>query len=336
MAIIEVKDLKKYFSLKGGMFSSILGRGNEDKLKAVDRINFNIGENEIFGLAGESGCGKTTTGMLLTNLYKPTGGEILFRGKDIINWASEDPREFRRQVQMIFQDPYEALNPRFRVFDNIAESLRALKLTEDRKEEKERVIQMMKSARLEPSEFMNRFPHQLSGGERQRVGIASALVVKPDFVVADEPVSMLDVSIRAGILDLIRSLSKEVNFASLYISHDLSVLSNISNRLAIMYLGKIIEVGTTEDVVYNPTHPYTKALISAIPIPDPTSEREAPNVKGKIPEPTNLPQGCRFRDRCPDSFQRCSKEEPELMTIDGKHQAACHLVENNSNLAQAS
>jgi oligopeptide/dipeptide ABC transporter ATP-binding protein len=236
----------------------------------------------------------------------------------------EQTREYRRQVQLIFQDPYESLNPRFTVFDTVAEPLRALNIG-NREERRRRVIDTLALAGLKPEEYLERYPHQMSGGERQRVGIASALVLEPDLVIADEPVSMLDVSIRAGILDLIRSLSERMNFSCIWVSHDLSILSNISERLMIMYLGRTMELAPTRQVITDPLHPYAKALISAVAIPDPTYKRPVPNIRGEVSQPIDPPPGCRFQTRCPEVMDVCGIEEPPLIEAKPGHFVACHL-----------
>lgn len=324
MEIIKVKNLKKHFILKSGFLESLITSKEKDIIKAVDGIDFTIETGKIIGLGGESGCGKTTTGFLLTNLYKPTEGERYYNGREYEKWE-ENQRKFRQKVQMIFQDPYESLNPRFTAYDEIVEPLKALKI-DSQKERETKVGEMLELVGLEPSKFKNKYPHQLSGGERQRVGIASALCPNPSFVVADEPVSMLDVSVRAGVLDLLSRLSREVNFTCLYISHDLSVMANISQKIMIMYLGRIVEKGPTSELIENPIHPYTKALISAVPVPDPFSERVSPEIKGGISEATNLPKGCHFAPRCLEAKTVCQKQRPHLQEVEEGHWVSCHFV----------
>lgn len=325
MAILEIDKLNKYFTLNPGILSRILSAKRMKIIKAVDGVSFNVNAGEILGIAGESGCGKSTTCMLIARLYEPTRGAIRYKGRDISHLIGNDLREFRRQAQIIFQDPYESLNPRFRTFDLVAEPLRAL--THCTKDElSRRVLRTLELVGLKPDEYKDRYPHQMSGGERQRVGIAQAMVLEPELVVADEPLSMLDVSIRAGILDLIRDLSQRMNFTCIYVSHDLSILSNISERLMIMYLGKIMELGRTADVIQNPLHPYAKALISAVPVPDPSTTRRIPNIKGEVSKPIDLPPGCRFEMRCPNSTGICRTDTPLLREIRKGHWAACHLA----------
>ena len=325
MAILKIDQLSKYFILNPGILSRILSAKRMTTIKAVDGVSFSVDAGEILGIAGESGCGKSTTCMLIARLYEPTMGIIRYKGRDISHLAGHELKEFRRQAQIIFQDPYESLNPRFTTFDLVAEPLRAL--THNSKDQLNRkVFRTLELVGLKPAEYKDRYPHQLSGGERQRVGIAQALVLEPELVIADEPLSMLDVSIRAGILDLIRDLSRRMDFTCIYVSHDLSILSNISERLMIMYLGKIMELGRTAEVIQNPLHPYANALISAVPIPDPSTKRNIPNIKGEISKPIDLPRGCRFELRCPNSADICQKDLPRLREIRKGHWVACHLI----------
>jgi len=324
MAILEVSDLKQYFYINPGFLARTVGKKKPGVIKAVDGVTFNLEAGEIMGLAGESGCGKSTACLAISKLREPTGGSIRFKGQDIAAMDREQTREYRRQVQLIFQDPYESLNPRFTVFDTVAEPLRALNIG-GREERRRRVIDTLSLAGLKPEEYLDRYPHQMSGGERQRVGIASALVLEPDLVIADEPVSMLDVSIRAGILDLIRSLSERMKFSCIWVSHDLSILSNISERLMIMYLGRTMELAPTRRVITDPLHPYAKALISAVAIPDPTYKRPVPNIRGEVSQPINPPPGCRFQSRCPEVMEICGIEEPPLIEAKPEHFVACHL-----------
>jgi oligopeptide/dipeptide ABC transporter ATP-binding protein len=324
MAILEVSDLKQYFYINPGFLARTVGKRKPGVIKAVDGVTFSLETGEIMGLAGESGCGKSTACLAISKLREPTGGQILFKGRDIAAMNPEQTREYRRQVQLIFQDPYESLNPRFTVFDTVAEPLRALNIG-DREERRRRVMDTLALAGLKPEEYLERYPHQMSGGERQRVGIASALVLEPDLIIADEPVSMLDVSIRAGILDLIRSLSERMNFSCIWVSHDLSILSNISERLMIMYLGRTMELAPTRQVITDPLHPYAKALISAVAIPDPTYKRPVPNIRGEVSRPIDPPPGCRFQARCPEVMDVCRTEEPPLIEAKPGHFVACHL-----------
>jgi len=325
MAILEIDQLTKYFTLNPGVLGRILSARRMKVIKAVDGVSFRVDPGEILGIAGESGCGKSTTCMLIARLYEPTAGAIRYKGRDISHLIKADLKEFRRQAQIIFQDPYESLNPRFTTFDLVAEPLRAL--THCSKDQlSRRVSRTLELVGLKPEEYKERYPHQMSGGERQRVGIAQALVLEPELVIADEPLSMLDVSIRAGILDLIRDLSQRMNFTCIYVSHDLSILSNISERLMIMYLGKIMELGWTGDVIQKPLHPYSKALISAVPIPDPSHKRQVPNIKGEVTKPIDLPPGCRFEPRCPNSADICRKDIPPLRELGKRHWVACYLA----------
>lgn len=325
MAILEVNGLKQHFYINPPLLSRLVGNKKPGIIKAVDDVSFSLERGEILGVAGESGCGKSTTCLAVAKLREPTEGDIFYKGKSITGMTKEEIRNYRRQVQLIFQDPYESLNPRFRVFDLVAEPLRALGVCSSKKELEERVLATIAMAGLPPEDYQERYPHQMSGGERQRVGIAQALVLEPELVIADEPLSMLDVSIRAGILDLIRDLSSRMNFSCIYVSHDLSILSNISERLMIMYLGRIAEIGATRDVITNPHHPYAKALIAAVPIPDPAYTRPIPDIKGEVSTPIDPPPGCRFQSRCLEVNQVCREKEPPMIEVEPGHQVACHL-----------
>jgi oligopeptide/dipeptide ABC transporter ATP-binding protein len=325
MGILEVEKLRKHFYLNPGFLSRVVSKKKPSVIKAVDGVSFCIEAGEILGIAGESGCGKSTTCSLITKLLEPTAGAIRYKGQDISQLGKKDLKAYRQQVQIIFQDPYESLNPRFTTFDLVAEPLRAMGIA-GKREIQEKVFSTLELAGLKPEEYQNRYPHQLSGGERQRVGIASALVLGPELVIADEPVSMLDVSIRAGILDLIRDLSVRLRFTCIFVSHDLSILSNISERLMIMYLGKVMELGTTRDVIAEPLHPYAQALISAVPIPDPSYKRPRPNIKGEVSQPIDPPPGCRFHSRCPQGImEECGTVDPPLNEAKPGHFVACHL-----------
>jgi oligopeptide/dipeptide ABC transporter ATP-binding protein len=325
MDILEVEGLRKHFYLNPGFLARMVSRKKPSVIKAVDGVTFTIKTGEILGIAGESGCGKSTTCTLITKLLEPTAGVIKYKGRDISALSRDEIKDYRRQVQIVFQDPYESLNPRFTVFDQVAEPLRALGIG-DKIEVRERTLDTLEIVGLVPEEYKDRYPHQMSGGERQRVGIASALVLSPELVIADEPVSMLDVSIRAGILDLIRDLSKRLHFTCVFVSHDLSILSNISERLMIMYLGKIMELGMIQEVIRNPLHPYAQALISAVPIPDPSYERPRPNIKGEVSQPIDPPPGCRFHSRCPrGTMEKCESWDPPFKEIKPGHFVACHL-----------
>ncbi len=327
MAILELDRLSRHFEIQPGFIDRVVRRQPMSYIKAVEQLNLSVGENEILGIAGESGCGKSTTCTMVSGLLEPTGGDIRYKGKSIVGLKGDALKQYRRSVQMIFQDPYESLNPRFRVSDIVAEGPRALDLW-DAEEIDDRVTQILAAVGLAPAKYAERFPHELSGGERQRVGIASALVMEPEMVIADEPLSMLDVSIRAGILDLIKELQEQRHFSSIYVSHDLSILGNVADRLMIMYLGQAMEVGPSKEVIRNPRHPYTQALIGAVPIPDPRSRRAIPNIRGDISKPIDPPPGCRFAPRCPLADESCQTKFIELSIEDSNaHQAACHKVD---------
>jgi oligopeptide/dipeptide ABC transporter ATP-binding protein len=324
MAILEVSDLKQYFYLEPTFLARLVGGKKPRVIKAVDGMSFSMEPGEILGLAGESGCGKSTCCLAIAKLREPTGGIIRYKESDIAEMSKKEIRNYRSEVQLIFQDPYESLNPRYTAFDLVAEPLRAL-TDKSKAEIKERVNETITLAGLTPDEYKNRYPHQMSGGERQRVGIAQALVLEPKLVIADEPLSMLDVSIRAGILDLIRDLSEQMNFSCIYVSHDLSILSNISERLMIMYLGRIMELGVTKEVITDPHHPYARALIAAVPIPDPAYKRPIPNIRGEVAQPIDPPPGCRFQTRCMQVMDVCRDTEPPLKDVKPGHAVACHL-----------
>lgn len=324
MAILEVNDLKQHFYIRPTLLARIVSKKKDSVIKAVDGMTFSLEAGEIMGLAGESGCGKSTACLAIAKLREPTGGTIRYKGNDISQMSTDELKVYRQQVQLIFQDPYESLNPRFKVFDTVAEPLRALDIG-NKEERRKRVLETLRLVGLKPEEYQERYPHQMSGGERQRVGIAAALVLEPKLVIADEPLSMLDVSIRAGILDLIRDLSDRMNFTCIYVSHDLSILSNISERLMIMYLGRMMELAPTKEVITNPLHPYAKALISAVAIPDPTYKRPIPDIHGEVSQPIDPPPGCRFQTRCKQVMDVCITEEPKLREVEPDHFVACYL-----------
>jgi len=325
--IVKVQDLKKWFPVKLGFFQTIVSR-KELFVRAVDGISFDIRRGEIFGLAGESGSGKTTTGRAVIRLIEPTSGKIYFEGMDITQLSDRELKPLRRKMQIIFQDPYESINPRMTVFDVVSEPLFVQRITHDEKEIEERVLKTLEDVEITPpQDFIFRFPHELSGGQRQRVAVARALALNPEFIVADEPVSMLDVSIRAEVLNLMIDLMHKYHVSFLYITHDLALARHVCDRIGVMYLGKIVEMGEIEKIIYEPLHPYTQALIAAVPVPDPTSKRSEVVIKGEIPSPTNPPSGCRFHTRCPSYIgDICKTKEPPLVDVGNGHYVACHLI----------
>jgi len=323
--VINAEKLSKLFPVRMGFISSMLSK-KQFFVHAVDGIDIDIRKAEVFGLVGESGSGKTTTGRLLLRLTEPTSGKITFKGKDITKMPDGQLKPIRRKMQMIFQDPYDSLNPRMKIADIVSEPLHVQGLAHQMNAE-DRVKEMLSDVELvPPGEFLLRFPHELSGGQRQRVAVARAFVLNPEFIVADEPVSMLDISIRAEILDLMLNLVEKFQASFLYITHDLALARHICDRIGVMYLGKLMERGETEQVVLEPLHPYTGALISAVPIPDPTSIRTDVVIKGEIPSPVNPPSGCRFHTRCPIAEEICKSKEPPYLDHGHGHYAACHLI----------
>jgi peptide/nickel transport system ATP-binding protein len=326
-ALVEVVGLTKYFPVQKSSFEAMLSRKREF-VRAVDIIDFAVKSGEIFGLVGESGSGKTTTGRLLLRLTEPTSGEIRFDGQNIADLDSESLRGFRRRAQMIFQDPTAALNPRMRIGQAVKHGLDIHRIGSER-ERKEEALRIFERVGLTPAEtFYDKYPHQLSGGQRQRIVIGRAMILKPKFVVADEPVAMVDVSIRAQILDLMSSLKQEFKLTYVFITHDLATANYFCDRIAIMYLGKIAEVGPRDDVFKSPNHPYTVALMSAIPVPDPKHKLERLIPRGEIPSPINPLSGCRFHPRCPFAQSVCSEREPQLEEIKPNHYAACFFPRN--------
>jgi oligopeptide/dipeptide ABC transporter ATP-binding protein len=323
--VIEVQDLKKWFPLQGSFLSSLLGKGENRYLKAVDGVNFQIQPGEVLGLAGESGCGKSTTGMTVTKLYEPTAGQIFFQEQEVASIRGrEGLKDFRKKVQIVFQNPYESLNPRFTVLRSVEEPLHLLSLSPE--ERHGRVLQALERSGLIPADYyLNRFPHELSGGQLQRVAIARAVAVEPCFLVADEPTSMLDVSIRAGILNLLNHFAREFHMGILYISHDLSTMKYICSSVAIMYLGRIVEMGTSQQVLEAPRHPYSQALVAAIPLMRSGVQRKRVLLEGAVPNPVDLPPGCRFYPRCPLAEKVCGEIEPELNHHSDGRQVACYL-----------
>jgi len=322
--LIRVRNVRKLFPVRKGFFSSLL-REEEQNLHAVDNVSFDIYPDEVLGLVGESGCGKTTLGRLLIRLTEPTSGEIYFRGTNIVPLTYEEMKQFRPKMQIIFQDPYESLNPRMTVLDLVAEPLEVNGLVESEEEKMDRVTEILEHVRLTPPEdFIFRYPHELSGGQRQRIAVARALIIHPDFVVADEPVSMLDTSTRGEILNLMMEL-KTLTRSYLFITHELAVARHFCDRIAIMYLGRIMEMASSDEIVKNPVHPYTRALLEATPVPNPASRRDRVNIKGEVVSPINPPRRCRFYSRCLEAKEICGKLEPELVDIGGGHFVACHI-----------
>jgi oligopeptide transport system ATP-binding protein len=313
--LVEVRHLVKHFPVEN----------SDDVVRAVDDVSFDIFAGETLGLVGESGCGKSTVGRCLLRLIEPTSGEVLFENKDVTRLDKNDLRELRREMQIIFQDPYASLNPRLNILAIVSEPLKIHGIG-GKNEQKERVADLLKKVGLDPN-YMHRYPHEFSGGQRQRLGIARALALNPKLIVADEPVSALDVSVQAQVVNLLQDLQAEFGLTYLFISHGLAVVEHISQRVAVMYLGKIVEIADSHELYENPLHPYTKALLSAIPIPDPTRKRERIVLQGDVPTPINPPSGCRFRTRCPFAIEDCAREVPELREIQPGHFAACIRVE---------
>lgn len=316
--LVEVEGLKQYFPVASGLFS-------KKYVKAVDDVSFYVNKGETLGLVGESGCGKTTTGRAVLRLHEPTAGKIVYDGEDITH-VKMIP--YRKKMQIVFQDPYASLNPRMTVRDIVGEPIDIHRLARDKKEREEMVIESLQRVGLN-SDHAGRYPHEFSGGQRQRIGIARALAVNPEFIVCDEPVSALDVSIQAQIVNMFEELQEEMGLTYLFIAHDLSVVKHISNRIGVMYLGKLVELADSNELTFHPVHPYTQSLISAIPVPDPKKARENKRIilEGDVPSPLNPPSGCRFRSRCKYATAECAEAEPEFREISPGHFAACHHLE---------
>lgn len=315
--ILKVEGLKTYFPVGGGLF------GKKQTVKAVNDVTFEVMEHETFGLVGESGCGKSTLGRTLVKIYQPTGGKVEFMGKDVASLKGADLLDFRRNMQMIFQDPYASLNPRMTVGEIIREPMDIHNIGTP-KEREEKVAHLLETVGLKP-DHVRRYPHEFSGGQRQRIGIARALAVQPKLIIADEPVSALDVSIQAQVLNLMNQLKREFQLTYIFVAHDLSVVEHISDRVGVMYLGNFVEVGNKENLYSTPLHPYTQALLSAVPIPDPTAERHRIILEGNIPSPLKPPAGCKFHTRCPKCMECCTTTPPPRYQVSEDHYVYCHL-----------
>jgi len=316
--LLEIRGLKVHFEVKGGILKRTVG-----VVKAVDGIDLDVRRGEILGLVGESGCGKTTVGRAILRLIPATTGTVRFDGQDIFSLSTAELKPLRREMQLVFQDPYSSLDPRSKVGDIVGEGLRVHGVT-DRQERHQRVLEALQMVGMQ-EQHMRRFPHEFSGGQRQRIGIARALVLRPKFIVCDEPVSALDVSIQSQVLNLLKDLQQELDLTLLFIAHDMSVIEHLSDRVAVMYLGKIVEVASRNELFGNPQHPYTQALMSAIPVADPRAKRKRIILPGDPPSPLRPPVGCRFHTRCPEAIALCSQQEPPILDLGRAHLCACHL-----------
>ncbi len=324
--LISVTNLRKWFPVNTGFLSSMLYK-QELFVKAVDGVTFDIIKGEVLVLAGESGCGKTTTGRCVLHLEIPTDGDVVYAGSNLATLDRNEIKELRKRMQITFQDPYESLNPKQSIFSIVEEPLLVHKIKLTPSQRRQRVLESLESVALTPAgDYIDRYPHELSGGQRQRISVARALILHPEFMVADEPVSMLDVSIRAEILNLLLTLREELGLTYMFITHDLAVATYIADRIGIMYLGKIMEIGPSHEVAFNPLHPYTRALISAVPSGDPTVKRRVESLKGEPPSPINVPSGCRFHPRCPYAQEICVRELPEDRDMGEGHFVACHFA----------
>ena len=321
--LVQVRHLVKHFPVEN----------SDDVVRAVDDVTFDILAGETLGLVGESGCGKSTVGRCLLRLYEPTSGDVLFENKNLVGLPNREMQALRREMQIIFQDPYASLNPRLTILSTVSEPLKIHGIG-NKTERRERVADLLKKVGLDP-DYMFRYPHEFSGGQRQRIGIARALALNPKLIIADEPVSALDVSVQAQVVNLLQDLQAEFGLTYLFISHGLAVVEHISQRVAVMYLGKIVEIAGAKELYENPLHPYTKALLSAIPVPDPKHKRERIFLQGDVPTPINPPSGCRFRTRCPLAIEDCARVVPELREITAGHTAACIRVEGYENAPRA-
>ena len=323
--LLKVEGLKKYFPIKKGLLGKTVGQ-----IKAVDNVSFYVNEGETLGIVGESGCGKSTTGRMLMRLLEPTEGTVEFDGKDLTSLSTEEMRKTRRDIQMVFQDPYASLNPRHTIEKILGEPLLVHGM-KDSKERRDKIYEFLEIVGLSKY-HAKRYPHQFSGGQRQRIGIARALMTNPKLIIADEPVSALDVSIQAQVLNLMKDLQSEFNLTYIFIAHDLGVVRHISDRVGVMYLGKIVEVSESEQLYANPLHPYTQALLSAVPVPDPAYEKQEILLEGDIPNPADPPTGCTFHTRCPYVMDVCRKEIPQLIEMEKGHSVACHLYNDGSDV----